>query len=125
MRAIRVEGLMYSTVSVVGRTIPLTIGDRQVSMQVRRCNEDESIDPIRLSIRTSTTENLPKPRRAEGCNIQTRQIPGGHRVITIELSAHRIHDLTIAERPDTRSDAQIWPAIVDLLDELLPEYCFE
>lgn len=125
MRVIRVESITYSTVSVVGTTIPLTIGDRSVNLRIRRCAEDTAGDPIRLSIRTSTTQNLPRNRQAQGYEITTRQIPGGSHVITIEpKTADGFGRLDLVDRPSARSQAQIWPDISDLLDELLPEYRF-
>ena len=127
MPSLVVARLQLSTVNVVGRTIPVQIGDRQVALRVRRCGENAHADPIRITVFTTTADNLPSKRRmAAGRQVSARrETEGTGGIITAILSAADARSLPSVSLRPSRDDALLWPAIADVMDQILPEYRFE
>ncbi len=127
MPSLVVARLQLSTVSVVGRTISVQIGDRQVPLRVRRCGEDMHKDPIRITVFTTTADNLPSTRRmSDGAQVTARrETEGSGGIVTAVLSAALAKSLPSVDLRPSRDDALLWPAIADVMDQILPEYRFE
>lgn len=119
MRTIAVKRIVYTSVGMPERDVQMRLGERSVELRLLACELQRKVG-ARVSILTPTTDTpLPRPRNGR-TTVRTRKLPSGLSAITIHGRA-----LLALPAPDGRPgyrDDVLAKAVLDMLDQVLPEY---
>ena len=118
MRTLRVNRIDYYTVEVVPRQLSVRIGNREVNLAIRRCTD---IGLCRVSLAVSG-DHMPGKRKVNGRQLTTRKDLELGDVITVRLKGPS--DVLWPYPRANPSDAQLWPALLEVLNETVAEYEF-